>query len=137
MHSHYVQIKLSRNARAEARFYPECNRKWETVHYKPLMSFSAGNPPSTEVAAGKYPLMVTSNDGRKVPVVQAYAFGKYLGYLKVTFDEAGNVINAVGNPILMNSSIPQGTVDCNDGLNVRYYTRPMLDVWLLFHQLKG
>lgn len=101
------------------------------------MSFSAGNPPSTEVAAGEYPLRVTSNDGREVPVVQAYAFGKYLGYLKVTFDEAGNVIKTVGNPILMDSSIPQGTVDCNDGLNVSYYTRPMLDVWLLFHQLKG
>ncbi|KAM9341527.1 snake venom 5'-nucleotidase-like [Symphorus nematophorus] len=66
-----------------------------------------GNPPSTEEPAGSYPHMVMSNDGRKVPVVQAYAFGKYLGYLKVTFDEAGNVIKAVGNPILMDSSIPQ------------------------------
>ena len=52
--------------------------------------------------------MVKSDDGRNVPVVQAYAFGKYLGYLKVTFDEAGNVVTAVGNPILMDSSIPQG-----------------------------
>lgn len=41
-------------------------------------------------------------------MVQAFAFGKYLGYLKVTFDDAGNVIKAVGNPILMNSSIAQG-----------------------------
>ena len=41
-------------------------------------------------------------------MVQAYAFGKYLGYLKVSFDEAGNVIKAVGNPILLDSSIPQG-----------------------------
>lgn len=72
------------------------------------MSFSVGNPPSTEVPAGPYPFMVRSNDGRNVPVVQAYAFGKYLGYLKVTFDEAGNVIKATGNPILMDSSIPQG-----------------------------
>ena len=52
--------------------------------------------------------MVKSDDGRNVPVVQAYAFGKYLGYLKVTFDGAGNVLTAVGNPILMDSSIPQG-----------------------------
>ncbi len=72
------------------------------------MSFSEGKPPSTEVPAGPYPFMVRSNDGRDVPVVQAFAFGKYLGYLKVTFDEAGNVIKAVGNPILMDSSIPQG-----------------------------
>ncbi|XP_049916995.1 snake venom 5'-nucleotidase-like [Epinephelus moara] len=66
-----------------------------------------GKPPSTEVPAGPYPFMVRSNDGRDVPVVQAFAFGKYLGYLKVTFDEAGNVVKAVGNPILMDSSIPQ------------------------------
>nr|XP_033498069.1 snake venom 5'-nucleotidase-like [Epinephelus lanceolatus] len=66
-----------------------------------------GKPPSTEVPAGPYPFMVRSNNGRDVPVVQAFAFGKYLGYLKVTFDEAGNVVKAVGNPILMDSSIPQ------------------------------
>ncbi|KAI3367674.1 hypothetical protein L3Q82_026513 [Scortum barcoo] len=66
-----------------------------------------GNPPSTEVPAGPYPFMVRSNDGRDVPVVQAFAFGKYLGYLKVTFDDAGNVVKAVGNPILMDSTIPQ------------------------------
>ncbi|XP_031703047.1 snake venom 5'-nucleotidase-like [Anarrhichthys ocellatus] len=66
-----------------------------------------GKPPSTEVPAVPYPFMVRSDDGRNVPVVQAYAFGKYLGYLKVTFDKAGNVVKAVGNPILMDSSIPQ------------------------------
>uniref|UniRef100_A0A8C0NB61 5'-nucleotidase n=1 Tax=Canis lupus familiaris TaxID=9615 RepID=A0A8C0NB61_CANLF len=64
-----------------------------------------GTPPSKEVPAGKYPFIVTSDDGRKVPVVQAYAFGKYLGYLKVEFDEKGNVIASHGNPILLNSSI--------------------------------
>ncbi|XP_047466274.1 snake venom 5'-nucleotidase-like [Mugil cephalus] len=66
-----------------------------------------GTPPSTEKAEGPYPVWVRSNDNRDVPVVQAFAFGKYLGYLKVTFDEAGNVIKAVGNPILMDSSIAQ------------------------------
>ncbi|XP_056152197.1 snake venom 5'-nucleotidase-like [Lampris incognitus] len=66
-----------------------------------------GKPPSSEVPAGPYPFMVRSNDGRDVPVVQAFAFGKYLGYLKVTFDDEGNVVKAVGNPILMDSSIPQ------------------------------
>lgn len=66
-----------------------------------------GNPPSSEVPAGKYPFIVTSDDGRKVPVVQAYAFGKYLGYLKVDFDEKGNVVTSHGNPILLNSSIPE------------------------------
>lgn len=52
--------------------------------------------------------MVDSDDGRKVPVVQAYAYGKYLGYLNVTFDEKGNVVEAVGNPVLLDSSVPEG-----------------------------
>ncbi|XP_021248689.1 5'-nucleotidase [Numida meleagris] len=66
-----------------------------------------GTPPSTEQPAGPYPFMVDSDDGRKVPVVQAYAYGKYLGYLNVTFDKKGNVVEAVGNPILLDSSIPE------------------------------
>lgn len=66
-----------------------------------------GTPPSTEVPVGPYPFMVRSDDGREVPVVQAYAFGKYLGQLKVTFDDNGNVVTATGNPILLDSSVPQ------------------------------
>ncbi|CAO2634090.1 Nt5e [Lemmus lemmus] len=69
-----------------------------------------GSPPSKEIPAGKYPFIVTSDDGRKVPVVQAYAFGKYLGYLKVEFDNKGNVVSSHGNPILLNSSIPEDPV---------------------------
>ncbi|KAG8147587.1 putative Venom 5'-nucleotidase protein, partial [Naja naja] len=66
-----------------------------------------GSPPSNEVAAGNYPFMQLSDDGRQVPVVQAYAFGKYLGYLNVTFDDKGKVIKASGNPILLNKSIQE------------------------------
>ncbi|NXW66554.1 5NTD nucleotidase, partial [Eurystomus gularis] len=69
--------------------------------------FHAGTPPSTEQPAGPYPFMVVSDDGRKVPVVQAYAYGKYLGCLNVTFDKKGNVVEAVGNPILLDSSVPE------------------------------
>ncbi|XP_072264699.1 5'-nucleotidase [Pyxicephalus adspersus] len=66
-----------------------------------------GPPPSNDVPVGEYPFIVKSDDGRSVPVVQAYAFGKYLGYLNVTFDAQGNVIHSSGNPILLNSSIPE------------------------------
>ncbi|XP_056419231.1 5'-nucleotidase [Hyla sarda] len=66
-----------------------------------------GTPPSNEVPVGKYPFIVNSDDGRSVPVVQAYAFGKYLGYLNVTFNEEGNVLHSSGNPILLDSSIPE------------------------------
>lgn len=68
----------------------------------------SGAAPSREDPKGSYPFMVTSDDGRQVPVVQAYAFGKYLGNLKVTFDGAGNVVKSAGNPILLDSRITQG-----------------------------
>lgn len=70
--------------------------------------YFSGTPPSNEVPAGPYPFMVESDDKRQVPVVQAFAFGKYLGYLKVTFDSNGNVVKTSGNPILLNSSITPG-----------------------------
>lgn len=68
----------------------------------------SGQPPSSDVPAGSYPFMVRSDDGRQVPVVQAYAFGKYLGYLKVTFDDAGDVLRSTGNPILLDADVSQG-----------------------------
>lgn len=74
---------------------------------------SVGTPPSTEVPAGPYPFMVQSDDGRQVPVVQAYAFGKYLGFLKVTFDSKGNVVKSSGNPILLDSSTAPGKKTLN------------------------
>ncbi|XP_050960426.1 5'-nucleotidase [Labeo rohita] len=70
-----------------------------------------GTPPSTEIPAGPYPFMVKSDDGRQVPVVQAYAFGKYLGFLKVVFDSNGNVVKSSGNPILLdNSTVPDPVI---------------------------
>ncbi|CAL8342503.1 unnamed protein product [Arctogadus glacialis] len=66
-----------------------------------------GPPPSNEVPAGDYPFLVQSDHGGTVPVVQAYAFGKYLGYLKLTFDQEGNVMEAKGNPILLDSNVPE------------------------------
>lgn len=46
-----------------------------------------------------YPQMVGN-----VPVAQAYAYSKYLGKLTVTFDDAGNVTSANGDPILLDAS---------------------------------
>ncbi|XP_078086190.1 5'-nucleotidase [Mustelus asterias] len=73
-----------------------------------------GKAPSNDVPVGPYPYIVHSDDGKDVPVVQAYAYGKYLGHLKVTFDEKGLVTKAKGNPILLNSNIPQDEVLLTD-----------------------
>ncbi|UWR89730.1 bifunctional metallophosphatase/5'-nucleotidase [Phaeobacter inhibens] len=62
---------------------------------------------TSDKAAGPYPTMV--ND---VAIVQAYAYGKFLGELNVTFDDAGNVVEAVGEPLIMDGTVAEdeGTV---------------------------
>ena len=55
-----------------------------------------------ERAAGPYPDVV--ND---VAIVQAYAYGKYLGELSVTFDDAGTVIATSGDPVLIDASVEE------------------------------
>ncbi|NIZ14826.1 bifunctional metallophosphatase/5'-nucleotidase [Phaeobacter sp. HF9A] len=53
-------------------------------------------------AEGPYPTMV--ND---VAIVQAYAYGKFLGELNVTFDDEGNLIEAVGEPLIMDAAVTE------------------------------
>ncbi len=55
-----------------------------------------------EKAEGPYPTMVGST-----AIVQAYAYGKYLGELNVTFDDDGNVTEAKGDPILIDASVAE------------------------------
>ena len=73
-----------------------------------------GDPPKTnpEEKAGDYPTLVQQDGtgGKTVPVVQAYAYTKYLGKLKLTFSDDGTKLKSwTGNPILLdNSSYVQG-----------------------------
>ncbi|MEL6167132.1 MAG: bifunctional metallophosphatase/5'-nucleotidase [Pseudomonadota bacterium] len=53
-------------------------------------------------AAGPYPTLANG-----VPIVQAFAYGKYLGELTITFDDAGNVISTSGEPILIDASVEE------------------------------
>ncbi|WP_300438999.1 bifunctional metallophosphatase/5'-nucleotidase [uncultured Mameliella sp.] len=53
-------------------------------------------------AAGAYPTVVNG-----VQIVQAYAYGKYLGELNVTFDDAGEVISASGGPLLIDAGVTE------------------------------
>lgn len=55
---------------------------------------------TSDKAAGPYPTMVGD-----VPVVQAYAYSKYLGELTVTFDDDGTLTAAEGEPILLDASV--------------------------------
>ena len=69
-----------------------------------------GKQPSIEKPIGPYPTMVKQPSGRQVPVVQAYAFGKYLGYLQTTFNDDGEMTSHSGNPILLDGRIKQGRI---------------------------
>ncbi|WP_185984076.1 bifunctional metallophosphatase/5'-nucleotidase [Aureimonas mangrovi] len=60
-----------------------------------------------EGAVGPYPTMVTGPGGTDVPIVQAAAYTQYLGELTVTFDENGVVTAASGDPILLESTLPE------------------------------
>ena len=58
--------------------------------------------PEKDYLDGNYPYMVGN-----VPVVQAYAYTKYLGNLSLTFDEEGKLQKWDGQPILLTQSMPQ------------------------------
>jgi 5'-nucleotidase len=53
-------------------------------------------------AAGPYPTMVNG-----VAIVQAYAYGKFLGELNVTFDDAGGLVSASGEPLIMDGTVTE------------------------------
>ena len=46
-------------------------------------------------------------------IVSAYAYGKYLGELNVTFDDDGNVTAAEGVPVLIDASVEEDAATHN------------------------
>jgi 5'-nucleotidase len=60
---------------------------------------------SDDDAQGQYPIWVANDDAVMVPVVQAYAYSKYLGHLVVTFDDAGFVTAASGDTMVLDASV--------------------------------
>ncbi|NNE52733.1 MAG: multifunctional 2',3'-cyclic-nucleotide 2'-phosphodiesterase/5'-nucleotidase/3'-nucleotidase [Sulfitobacter sp.] len=63
---------------------------------------------TSDRAEGPYPTMVGD-----VAIVQAYAYGKFLGELNVTFDDNGVITEAKGEPLIMDAAVTEdsGTVD--------------------------
>ena len=55
---------------------------------------------TNERAVGPYPTMVGST-----AIVQAYAYGKFLGELNVTFNDAGELTDATGEPLVMDGNV--------------------------------
>lgn len=61
----------------------------------------------SEKAEGPYPTWVRNPDGGKTAIVQAFAYGKYLGKLDVEFNEDGVVLSALGEPILVDGEVAE------------------------------
>jgi 5'-nucleotidase len=64
---------------------------------------SAPNP-STNTIRGPYPTLVEHPDTTPTLVLQAYAFTKYLGHVKLQFNDNGGLETWSGAPILLDSS---------------------------------
>ncbi|MDY0041629.1 MAG: bifunctional metallophosphatase/5'-nucleotidase [Desulforhabdus sp.] len=56
-------------------------------------------------AEGPYPVVIKSPTGKPVLVVTAFAWGKYLGRLDVTFDANGVLTHWNGEPILLDAAV--------------------------------
>lgn len=56
----------------------------------------------SEEAEGPYPTMVG-----KTAIVSAYAYGKFLGELNVTFNDAGEIVTASGEPLIMDKAVAE------------------------------
>lgn len=57
---------------------------------------------SSDRAEGPYPTMVGNT-----AIVSAYAYGKFLGELNLTFDDAGNITAATGEPLIMDAAVSE------------------------------
>ncbi|MDP2578664.1 bifunctional metallophosphatase/5'-nucleotidase [Shimia thalassica] len=57
---------------------------------------------TSDKAKGPYPTMVGGT-----AIVQAYAYGKFLGELNIVFNDAGEIKSATGEPIIMDASVSE------------------------------
>jgi 5'-nucleotidase len=56
-----------------------------------------------EKAQTPYPLSVTSPSGKQVPIAHAYAYSKYLGEIKIVFNDDGSIKSVSGEPVLIDA----------------------------------
>uniref|UniRef100_L7M8T9 Putative salivary ecto-5'-nucleotidase/apyrase n=1 Tax=Rhipicephalus pulchellus TaxID=72859 RepID=L7M8T9_RHIPC len=66
-----------------------------------------GTPPVDDKVEGPYPYVHKRSDNSTCLIVQAYRFGKYLGFLNLEIDSKGRVSKWSGNPILLSQAVPE------------------------------
>lgn len=67
-----------------------------------------GDPPGPDTPEYDYPTVVEHNNGHKVLVVQASSFAKYVGDLTVYFNQNGEAMRWIGQPIFLSSQVEPG-----------------------------
>ncbi|KAK5641699.1 hypothetical protein RI129_010246 [Pyrocoelia pectoralis] len=65
-----------------------------------------GKEPDLDIPEGRYPTYIEQVGGKTVPVVQAYAFTKYMGRFEVIFNDDGDIVDCHGEPQLLNNTVP-------------------------------
>lgn len=60
-----------------------------------------------DVPVSDYPTIETQENGRKVLIVQASAYTKYLGNIQLFFDDNGEIQKYEGAPIFLSHDVPQ------------------------------
>ncbi|KAI7824014.1 Metallo-dependent phosphatase-like protein [Kickxella alabastrina] len=86
-------------------------------HSHTYLSLNASEPG----AGGLYPTAVKNLDGQTTYVVQAKAWGEYVGYVDLVFNSDGSVASISGEPIHMTQSISE---DAIMAANVSEWRRP-------------
>ena len=76
--------------------------------------------PSNNIIEGPYPTIVTKTNGKKAAVVQAFAYTKYLGQIRLTFDPAGHLVSWAGSPKLLDGKIKEDEEIRAELLNWKY-----------------
>ncbi|KFB46803.1 apyrase [Anopheles sinensis] len=73
-----------------------------------LFPESSGEPRNRDdKIQADYPLVITNSNGRKILIVQAYAYGKYVGRLTTYFDADGEIKYWEGFPVYMSHQVTQ------------------------------
>ncbi|CAN7999452.1 unnamed protein product, partial [Ixodes hexagonus] len=67
----------------------------------------SGIPRQEDVIEGPYPTVMERADGSFALVVQDFWFRKYLGHIRLRFNNYGKLTGWGGNPILLDQSIPE------------------------------
>ncbi|SET76419.1 bifunctional metallophosphatase/5'-nucleotidase [Oceanicella actignis] len=80
---------------------------------------------SDRKAAGPYPVWVSGPGDALVPVVQAYAYSKFVGDLTLRFDDEGALLDAWGDTVLLDASV---TPDAAVAARVKELAGPIEEV---------